>query len=407
MIGSKSSTSSSSYMYRPREVQDNHQSLGRRVIRNIEKLNKLLTLRAIGTILRVHKLNKPLSLDQVSSVLFIRYDALGDMVVTTPLWRILKRIKPSLCIGVAGSSKNIGLLRADSDVDVIYDYSATSFREIVAKTKAARKKDWDLVVLCKFNQKTRGGIISRLSTKRGYNVSIGTSNVDGHQALFSRLIPPSVSETATPMTVQLQHLLRSSIVIPESPDEHPSIIVDKETEIKTIKAIDKLLSGDKTNKYFVINVDAPDVRKWGLGNNIQLIRHIEETYSDVSTIVLSMPENKEYVLDAIKNSGLTRTHYILTNDVLELVTVVRNSYLVVTPDTGVAHIASAEKKPVLGFYPEAGEWLPYNTDYIVILPESQKKICDIPVSAAITNLDKLIMKLRSDVNASIRDIVSL
>ncbi|HEY6171698.1 MAG TPA: glycosyltransferase family 9 protein [Candidatus Kapabacteria bacterium] len=343
----------------------------------------------------------------MNSVLFIRYDALGDMIVTTPLWRILKKLKPSIYIGVAGSSKNIGILSADNDVDKIYDYSASSFRDIIAKAKLAREVDWDLVVLCKFNQKTRGGIISRLSTQNGYNVTIGTPNVDGHQALFSRLVPPPLSDKPLQMTLQLQYLLRSCITLPDMPIEHPSIKVDGKTEERIRSIVTNILTTDLSTKYIVINVDSPEVRKWGLANNILLASHIEKSYTDISVVMISMPENQEKVRRSIQDAHLSRTHYLPTNDILELVSIVRHSYIVVTPDTGIAHVASAEKKAILGFYPEAGEWLPFETNYIVILPENEKKIRDIPLSSASDNLDILIKKLDGAVSANIRDIVLL
>jgi ADP-heptose:LPS heptosyltransferase len=397
--------SKQSYMYRPLEVQHGRTPLLKRLVRYIEKINKFVTLRLLGIYLRVHKLPSPLPLDKVSSVLFIRYDALGDMIVTTPLWRILKKLKPSIHIGVAGSSKNIGILSADNDVDIIYDYSAASFRDIIARTKLARQVNWDLVILCKFNQKTRGGIISRLSTQTGYNVTIGTPNIDGHQALFSRLVPPP--DKPLQMTLQLQHLLRSCITLPDMPVEHPSIRVDLQTEERIRNTVNGILTKDSSTKYIVLNVDSPEVRKWGLDNNILLAKHIEKTYTDISVVMLSLPENQEKVRRSINDAHLSCTHYLATNDILELVSILRHSYIVVTPDTGIAHVASAEKKPILGFYPEAGEWLPFETNYIVILPENGKKIRDIPLNSASSNLDLLIKKLDENVSADIRDIVSL
>ncbi len=292
-------------------------------------------------------------------------------------------------------------------MDIVYDYSAASFRDIITKTKLARQVNWDLVVLCKFNQKTRGGIISRLSTQSGYNVTIGTANIDGHQALFSRLVPPPISDKPLQMTLQLQHLLRSCIALPDIPIEHPSIKVDTETEGRIKNTVTALLAKDFSTRYIVINVDSPEVRKWGLENNILLANHIEKVYADISVVMISLPENQEKICQAIQEAHLSRTHHLPTNDILELVSIVRHSYIVVTPDTGIAHVASAEKKPILGFYPEAGEWLPFETNYIVILPEKDKKIKDIPVSSASRNLDLLIKKLDQNLSANIRDIVSL
>src|SRR5437763_16366369 len=122
----KISEKSGAYMYRPRGVYANGLPLSKRIIQRAEKLNKFFFLRVLGKILRVRPLHGKLDLDKVSSVLFIRYDVLGDMVVTTPLWRKLKRLKPDIKIGVAGSSKNLGIIAADPDIDTTYDYSASS-----------------------------------------------------------------------------------------------------------------------------------------------------------------------------------------------------------------------------------------------------------------------------------------
>jgi len=376
----------SSYMYRPKPVYKNGLPVHKRIITRVEKLNKFLFLRILGKILRVHPLRRKLKLDEISSVLFIRYDAFGDMVVTTPLWRILKRLKPSMKIGVAGSSKNLGVIKADSDVDIIYDYSANSLKDFLRITAKTRQDDWDLVVMCKFNQKTRGGIISRLSTKDGFTVTVGTPNTEGHQALFSRLVPLPRPHNEMLMTEQLQYLLHSVIEFPDQSIERPSVMIDAKSEEIAKKGINEILMHDNISKYIVINIDAPEVRKWGLENNIALAQFVESEFSDFSVIMISLPLNQKRVEDAISNAKLIRTHYFPTSDVQNLLSLIRYSSFVVTPDTGIAHLASAELKPILGFYPEAGEWLPYGIPAYIIIPKHDELISSIPLPLAIEGI---------------------
>jgi ADP-heptose:LPS heptosyltransferase len=52
---------------------------------------------------------------------------------------------------------------------------------------------------------------------------------------------------------------------------------------------------------------------------------------------------------------------------------------VITPDTSTAHIASAENKPIVGLYPVANDWLPYNIPATIILSEPGKLISEIPL----------------------------
>jgi len=373
-------------MYRPKRVYKNGLPIHKRIITRVEQLNKFLFLRIVGKILRVHSLHRKLTLDEISSVLFIRYDAFGDMVVTTPLWRILKRLKPSIKIGVAGSSKNIGIIGADNDIDIIYDYSADSLKDFLRITAKTRQDNWDLVVMCKFNQKTRGGIISRLSTTNGFNVTIGTPNTQGHQALFSTLIPLPKPQHEMPMTEQLQYLLSSVIDLPKQNIERPSVKIDPKTEEDTKREIEEMLIRDKCSKYIVINIDAPDVRKWGLENNIALAQYIESSSSNFSVMFISLPSNQKHVENAVLNANLIRSHYFPTNDVQNLLTLIRNSSFVVTPDTGIAHLASAEIKPILGFYPETGEWLPYAVPAYILLPKHGELISSISLSHAIEGM---------------------
>ena len=370
----------------------------------INNQNKFIFLRLIGKLLRVHPLNRKLDLSEVSSVLFIRYDAFGDMIVTTPLWRILKRLKPSIRIGVAGSIKNLGVLGSDTDVDIIYDYSASSFRDFFRITKKTRKEKWDLVIMCKFNQKTRGGIISRLSTKNGYNVTVGTENAIGHQALFSRLIPLPKPQHEMQMTDQLQYLLRSVIDLPEEPTERPSVMIDPTIERETKNRIDTILLKNLCTKYIVINTDAPEVRRWGITNNISLAKCIETEFPEYSVMVVSLPENQKLIEEAISSSALSRTHYFSTENVQYLFSIIRHSALVVTPDTGIAHLASAEAKPILGFYPEAGEWLPFKIPAYIILPKFGDLISSIPLDLTKEGLRVLLSELSNSTLTGMRFI---
>ncbi|MEI8134414.1 MAG: glycosyltransferase family 9 protein [bacterium] len=382
-------------MYRPRKVYGAKPPFFRRLIKGIEKFNKLLSLRLLGKFLGVRQLDRKLSLDEIRSVLFIRYDALGDMVVTTPLWRILKSLKPSIKIGVAGSYKNLGVLQADTDVDVIYDYSATSLGDVLAKAKVARTDGWDLVVMCKFNQKTRGGIISRRSTANGFNVTVGTPNAEGHQALFSKLVGLPRSQHEMPMTEQLQCLLRGVIDLPDAQPVRPTLMIEPSAYQEALERINSSLSEKGKNKYILINVDAPEVRKWGLQKNLELAKVVESEYPDYVIFMISLPENEDAIKDAIIGSSLKNSKYFNTENFQYLLTLIRQAKLVVTPDTGIAHIASAESIPILGFYPEANEWLPYEIPYYIILPFKGEPIATIPLEVAAKGIRFCLDKLQT------------
>ncbi|HYM20279.1 MAG TPA: glycosyltransferase family 9 protein [Candidatus Kapabacteria bacterium] len=370
-----------SYRYRPQNphvVLPWHKELGKK----IERVNKILTLRLLGKILRIKPVTSPLPLEKVSSVLIIRYDALGDMIVTTPLWRILKRHKPSIKIGVAGSFKNLDLLRADTDIDTLYDYTASSLRDFVRLSRQTRKEKWDVVLMGNFNQKTRNSIISRLATTNGITATIGAKNKEGHQALFSRLVSLPETDFEMPMTEKLQFLLRSTIELPSEQFERPSIIVDPVVERETSVKIKTILEQENITKYIVLNTDAPAFKRWGTGKNIQLASYISTHYPEYAVLMTALPNYGKEIELHLSSQHIPRVHYFPTDDIHAMTTLIRHSELVVTPDTSIVHLASAENKPVVAFYLAVGEWAPYDIPAYILLPKSGEPISSIPLDSA-------------------------
>ena len=173
-------------------------------------------------------------------------------------------------------------------------------------------------------------------------------------------------------------------------------MINRESKIRVKDKIDKLLSNDRCAKYIVVNTDAPEVRKWGITNNILLAESIEKIFPTYSILFTSLPENQKITEQAILSADLKRTHYFPTNDVQELLSVIRYSSLVITPDTGIAHLVSAENKPILGFYPEANEWLPFQTSGYIIVSKPGDPISSITIDAAISGASNVLQSLEDN-----------
>ncbi len=366
------------YKYRPQKEYANGIPWYKEVVRRVEKFNKILFLRLLGKLLKIHPITDPIPLAQVSSVLIIRYDALGDMIVTTPLWRILKRFKPSIKIGVAGSFKNLDLLRDDTDIDFLYDYTASSLRDFFEISQETRKQHWDVVLMGNFNQKTRNSIISRLASPKGITATVGSKNIEGHQKLFTKLVQLPQPMNEMPMTAQLQYLLRAVIKIPDANVERPSLIIDGDIEAEVHNRIKNILADTRCEKYIVLNIDAPAFKKWTMANNIALAKFISDQYPQFVIMITSLPENKEVTEEILIKSNIQRVRYFSTPDIQAMIVLIRNSSVVITPDTSIVHLTSAENKPIVAFFLSAGEWLPFMVPSYVILPKKGEQISSIP-----------------------------
>lgn len=132
---------------------------------------KLSLISKISHILRPVKCTLPLPVQDVKSVLILRYDALGDAILSTPVWRAIKASNPNIHVGVAGSRRNIALLEWDNTVDSTYQFSRGFTPTLIRDLWKARKIKWDIVINLYFHDKTRGAILAKIAAPHGVSVT--------------------------------------------------------------------------------------------------------------------------------------------------------------------------------------------------------------------------------------------
>ena len=69
------------------------------------------------------------------NILFLRYDRIGDMVITTPVFRELKLLLPEIKISVLASKVNQPILSNNPYIDNIYVNHKNSFLNDILFTK--------------------------------------------------------------------------------------------------------------------------------------------------------------------------------------------------------------------------------------------------------------------------------
>ena len=80
------------------------------------------------------------------NVLVLKYDRIGDMVVTTPIFRELKKAYPSISISVLASKENKDVIKNNPYIDKIYtNYKNSIFNDLPTLLKL-RKKSFDVCI---------------------------------------------------------------------------------------------------------------------------------------------------------------------------------------------------------------------------------------------------------------------
>lgn len=363
----------------------------KRIGQNLERINKRLTLRLLGRVLRTRRLHGPLSLDQIESVLILRYDALGDMVLTTPLWRTLKAQKPSLKIGVAASIRNRNIIESDPDIDEVYLFSRQTTNAMMREIRRARETQWDLVIHLVYIEKTRGAIVSALAAPRAFRVTNVRDKKHLYNHLYSRLGDRPPLKPPTPMIEQVIQTMQTGIDIDINNTIHPSLHIDQTILHTVTEEIKRTIESSGSSRYIVLNTEAAsESREWGFENSITLTKQLLDRFTDLYVLWTSSPHRAELTENFLNSHSLTRAGYYKTNSQQHVAAVIHGADLVISPDTSIIHIASAERKPVLGFYMESNEFLPYQVSCSVLFAEPGKPMSSIPVNEAFSSVVELI-----------------
>ncbi len=98
-------------------------------------------LKAYFLRLLTHKKTTTFDIKNARNILFFRYDRIGDMVITTPVFRELKREYPEINISVLASNANQTVLHNNPYVDKVYiNYKNNLFKDLPTLLKLRNKK---------------------------------------------------------------------------------------------------------------------------------------------------------------------------------------------------------------------------------------------------------------------------
>lgn len=145
-------------------------------------------LRLIGRVLASnHDCTAPRPAE-IKKILFIRTDRIGDMVLSTPAIRSLKRKYPQARLTVLASPSNHALLRHNPDVDEVVIFDALSIndpRKVLRLLQRLRHSGFDAVVDPLVSHDLKTALIAFVT---GAPVRVGFAG-SGREVFFSRSLP--------------------------------------------------------------------------------------------------------------------------------------------------------------------------------------------------------------------------
>ncbi len=310
-----------------------------------------LNRRLLYGLLRLFIRNKPfkgtLPIAKLSSVLIIPYgDAIGDMIVASPIWRAVKRQNPNCRIGVFTSVRNESLLRADPDVDALYRFEGRRDFDHRSELRRARKEGFDLVLNVHFTNQTDYGFIANYVGPKSIKLTGAHPRREMYQLFFNH-IGSRVRHSVHLSFLSLE--LLAEVVEFDPPlrvgDAYPSIAISIEAE-KAVAERLRTLMPEACTSYILIHMQAgTPFREWGRANAIQLAERLSARYPNRLILFTASPMMFPAVSKAVGDIPLESAGRIqafeTSPDLLELAALIRGAELVITPETSITHFASA------------------------------------------------------------------
>ena len=351
-------------------------------------------MRIKAYILRRFTRKKSIDFDirKAKNILFLRYDRIGDMVITTPVFRELKLAYPEINITVLASKANQCVLLNNPYVDRVITNHKNNLLKDLPTLLALRKEKFDVCV--EFDHSVIPHAILRLKIiKPRKIISVikeGRYGVKGDELKLYDYFTEKPKDTHF-RDIWL-NTLRPFGVVPKS-NEYDLYITDKQEEFANIflkQYYPKCLIG--------INLEgAVKGKRIQFVELEQICKGLYQANNNIQIIVLTTPNNLQITTEKVAKITLD---YVVTSykteTILDVAAVIKHLDLVITPDTSIVHIASAFNIPIVTIHEDNRDshqlFAPTSKYSRTVFSEFSDRLDGYNVSKIIENSINLIAK---------------
>ena len=344
--------------------------------------------------------NEPIDLHRVKRILFLRYDRIGDMIVTTPILRTLKQMYPHIRIDVLASKVNAEVVQGSPFVNALLIFE-TNWVRLLRQIVHLRRQRYDVLLDLIFNRTTGPGILANLVAPTGCKVGQGP---DRYAFYFNRLVKVRRFE---------QHMLESYVSFIEQAFgitvEREGLTFQMAIDVDAKRTVDDWLRKQTLRRrsepkspglpYLILNPSGKDAdRSLDARQVAALAKNLSEK-PGFRVVVLDSPGNRTMSEAVRTDAGLQKCliyRTLSSNPLGQLASLIEGAFLAISPDTSIVHFASAMQTPVLAIYAPVNasqEWLPHKVPYDVVMAKGEQRISDIEPQDLIDGSDKFIARI--------------
>ena len=313
-------------------------------------------------------------------ILFIRAERIGDVLVSVPVLRAVRRRYPGARIDLLLSRGNYAARTAVAPwVDRVWRYEKR-VAPTIGLVRQLRQAGYDLAVDLSHDPSVTSRLAARWS---GAPCTLGVMH-DEPGSLTHAV--PQLDRHRVHIVRRIAQLLLAFGLDPEAEDlrlEYPLTAADREQARAR-------LPGPTRSYRLGVNVSARGPEKqWGRENFASALRDILRLDPRFEAVVCGSPEDREQVDAIAEATGAAAVPPL--GSFHEFAAVVNACDLLLTPDTVTVHLAAAWRIPLVGLFhadPAMMPWTPYETPHRAIV--HQGPLAEVPPVRVVQALADLI-----------------
>lgn len=328
-------------------------------------------------------------------ILIYRCDAIGDYIVTTPAIKLIKERFPGSVVDMIVSHRNHDIAKQNPSLRNVYLFDE-SLKSALTLRKRLRKENYDICFTFFLFKTTKIGTL--LNIMLGNNV-IKTAvehkrRIKEYYGFFNVLVP--VERNRESMVV-IQSIIVSEILGFSFSHQELRYELPVTEEAKSYVS-EYLHENNIKGKYIIYNISAGNPnRMWTEEKHIRALKLIFDKYPEIIIILIAVPKDKSLAEKISSNFPCGIYLFPVQENMVRIIALIDTAHFLISPDTAIIHVASALGKPVLGLYTTLTafltEWMPFGTDYEMVLAEDKKALESISEEDFIHKFNILINRI--------------
>lgn len=300
----------------------------------------------------------------VQRILIVRNDGLGDAIITIPAIQLIRRLAPAVRIDVLASSRNAAVFASMPEVTTVFIATGTLL-DWCEKLFVLRKQSYDVILLTVGTQTSLRALFLNMIAHPS-SIIAAVSRGPAYRGYFN-----FYSERATERCHEVERIFTlvadlCGHIFLESDLE----LYFPRVELSWHKALEHLHAiGIEPYCYILLNLSAYQRHnQWGKHQIDQILSLIRQ-HDSLPILACGIHADIQSYRPILQKHSIRI--YPATNDLHQIAAIVAHSRCVVTPDTGIVHLAAAFKIPLVALYSANDHneylWSPYRHPEVSVL----------------------------------------